>query len=105
VGDDRWSPPVGVSGREAGYWCAGPAAGLAACWAARQGRKARWAVERCWRARLAAARCWAERERLLLQQLGHCRVGLEMRMDEGKKDKVWDFRDLGKRHQSNGVQI
>jgi hypothetical protein len=24
---------------------------------------------------------------------------------KGKGDKVWDFRDLGKRHQSNGIQI
>jgi hypothetical protein len=23
---------------------------------------------------------------------------------KGKRDKVWDFRDLGKRHQSNGIQ-
>jgi hypothetical protein len=39
VGDDRWSPPVGVSGsgREAGYWwcwAGGRTVGPAACWAA-----------------------------------------------------------------------
>jgi hypothetical protein len=73
---------TGVLGRRPDGW----AGGLLGCAAGGlSGQKARWAAERCWRARLAAARCWAERERLLLQQLGHCRVGLEMRMDEGKK--------------------
>jgi hypothetical protein len=78
VGDDRWSPPVGVSGsgREAGCWWRW--AGGLLCGAVGPERLARWAAERCW-AGGAVAGCQAG--------LGCCAgrwVGLEGERGEGK---------------------
>jgi hypothetical protein len=74
---------TGVLGRRPDGW-AGGLLGCAAgggCRAGRPDGPRSGAGGRGWRLRGVGP----QRERLLLQQLGHCRVGLETRMDEGKK--------------------